>query len=189
MSDAPRILHWGCGHTWQLAPSSWVASDVEDYAQHHHGNILDGLGFPAGHFDAVVHHHALQALDWHGLRPALRELARVTRSGGWMRFTVPDLIGGVDALGRDDRGWFPVNLDDEPTTAGAFGAWATWFGTNLTVFTRAWLETLLLDTGWDRVTFDDAACWGTSMSPWSELASVDDRAGESILVECRRAES
>lgn len=193
MTDQLRILHWGCGHQWQLAPDSWVASDVEDYAQHHVGSVLDGLGFPDGHFDAVVHHHALQALDWHGLRPALRELARVVRPGGWMRFTVPDLVAGFDALGRDDRAWFPVNLEDEPTTAGAFGAWATWFGTNLTTFTRPWLAALLPECGWEQPTFSNGPTrgpigFGVTVSPWTELTEADDRPVESIFVDCRRAD-
>lgn len=183
-----RVLNWGCGHQWSTAPAAWVCSDVIDFGQHHVGDVRDGLAFPAGDFDAVVHHHALCALDWPRLRPALGELARVTRPGGWMRFTVPDLVGAFDALGRDDRAWFPVGVDDEATTAGAFCAWATWFGTNHSVFTRAWLETLLAETGWDRpVIANGDAAWGVSLSPWPELAALDDRQGESLLVECRRA--
>lgn len=198
MSDAPRVLNWGCGHQWGTGPASWVSSDRDDWGQHHVGDILvDQLAYPTGHFDAVVSHHALQALDWHGIRPALRELARVTRPDGYLRMTVPDIVGGFDALGRGDRSYFPVNEDDEPSVDGAFCAWATWFGTNLTVFTRPWLTVLLAETGWDRVSFGNGPgsavsrtgpviAPGVTLSPWEELAVLDDRDGESILLEARR---
>src|SRR3954463_14170116 len=100
-----------------------------------------------------------------------------------MRVTGPHLVGAFDAFGRGHRAWFPVGVDDEATTAGAFCAWATWFGTNHSVFTRAWLETLLAETSWDRpVHANGDAAWGVSLSPWPELAALDDRQGESLLV-------
>ncbi len=182
MSSSPRILNWGCGHQWQHAPKSWICSDREDFAQHHVGDLLDGLPYPDGHFDGVVTHHALQVLDWHQLRSGLAELARVLRIGGWFRATVPDLMGGVAALGRNDRTWFPVNTADEPTVDGAFCTWATWFGENVTVFTPRRLTDLLERAGF--LMFP--AEWSRSWSPWGELAAVDDREGESILVEASK---
>lgn len=179
-----RILNWGCGHQWSLCPSTWICSDVLDWAQHHVGDILhDGLPYPTGHFDAVVSHHALQALDWHGVRPALTELARVLRPEGVIRLTVPDLPAGIAALTGGDRGWFPVNQTDEPTVDGAFCAWATWFGTNRTVFTYPWLAGLLHQTGFDNVT---RTTFGVTGFDDSEITAADDRPGESIFVEGRR---
>lgn len=184
MTD-PRVLNWGCGHQWSLCPPSWVCSDVLDYAQHHVGSVLHGLPYPTDHFDAVVHHHALQALDWHGVRPALAELARVTRPEGWMRFTVPDLAAGIEARARGDRDWFPVNRYDEPTVDGAFCAWATWFGTNRTVFTIPWIHDVLVDTGWVPLSINGVVGCGATLSPWPEITVADDRCAESILVEAR----
>jgi SAM-dependent methyltransferase len=181
---APRVLNWGCGHQWQLCPPSWICSDVADYAQHHVGDILhDGLPYPTGHFDAVVSHHALQALGWHGVRPALTELARVIRPGGYLRLTVPDLTAGLAALRAGERGWFPVNQVDEPTVDGAFCAWLTWFGTNRTVFTYPWLADLLRGAGFDDVAL---AQFGNTAFEEHEIVAADDRPGESIFVEGRR---
>lgn len=143
-----NALLWGCGADRVDRPG-WVCSDLVDYGQGHVGDVLDGLPWPDGRFGFVVAHHSLQALRPVDVERALVELARVTRPGGWLRGTVPDLLAGVAALSRGEAEWFPGEPAAGP--GRAFHRWVTWFGDNRSVFTRRSLAAVLAHCGWAAV--------------------------------------
>jgi SAM-dependent methyltransferase len=170
-------LHWGCG---PVLPISWVSSDRDDHGQHHAGDIRDGLPWDDATFDYTVSHHSLQMLAWPDLAPALAELRRVTRVGGWLRLSVPDLLAAVYAYEVGDADHFQVDDNHEKTLDGKFCLYLSQAGSTRSVFTYLWLEDLLIRAGWvnpHRVGF----C--VTSSPHADIVSLDSRPAESIFVE------
>src|SRR4051812_42470040 len=99
-------LNWGCG---TKPAAGWLNADVRalegvDLS----GDIRAGLPLPADLLDCVVSTHALQALPYLDVVPALRELRRVLRPGGVLRLGLPDLDRAIDAYRRGDRAYFYV---------------------------------------------------------------------------------
>jgi len=171
-------LNWGCG---PIMRDGWVGSDRDDHGQDHVGNLLDGLPFPDGHFEVIVANHSLQQLDYHELVPGLHELRRVLANDGVLRVLVPDVLRAVSAYTKGDRGWFPVNEDDEPTVAGALSAYLTWFGTNRTCFTPGFLHDVLHRAGFGVLA--PCAVGMTRLGHHIGVTELDDRAGESLVIE------
>lgn len=171
-------LAWGCG---SMCPPGWVGSDRSAYGQEHVGNLLDGLPWPDGHFEAILANHSLQQLGYHDLVPGLSELRRVLAGDGVLRVLVPDIVAAFDAWQRHDRKWFPVSEDEEPTVDGALSAYLTWFGTNLTGFTAGFLKDVLHRAGFGTV----APCRAgeSRLGHHEGVAELDDRRGESLVYE------
>jgi SAM-dependent methyltransferase len=170
-------LHWGCG---PKPPTGWVNSDRDDHGQDHVGDIRYGLPWDDDTFDHVVSHHALQMLSWPELVPALAELRRVTRPGGWLRLSVPDLLAAVSAHETGDADHYQIDDANETTIDGKLCLYVSQAGATRSVFTGLWLEELCVRAGWvnpQRVGF----C--VTSSPWPELTSLDSRPAESIFVE------
>lgn len=172
-----KRLNWGCG---PKPPAGWVNSDRDDHGQDHVGDIRDGLSFDDATFDLVVSHHALQMLGWPELVRALSELRRVTRPGGWLRLSVPDLLAAVYAYETGDPDHFQIDDTKEHTLDGKLCLYVSQAGATRSVFTGLWLEELCARAGWvnpQRVGF----C--VTSSPWSEITALDSRLAESIFVE------
>lgn len=186
----PSRLNWGCGPDMR---AGWVNSDVMRYpavhdngvlvTQGHLGDIRDGLPYRAGQFEYAASHHALQMLAWPELVPALAELRRVLRPGGWLRLTVPDLEAALRAWTDDDVGWFPIADEHEPAIDGKLCMYLTQAGASRSVFTAAWLSDLLRRAG-----FDAAARLrpGMTLCPDAGIMELDSRPAESILMEAVR---
>ncbi len=155
-------------------------SDRDAHGQDHVGDIRDGLPFEDTTFDHVVSHHALQMLSWDELVPALVELRRVTRQGGWLRLSVPDVLAAVYAYEVGDPDHFQIDDANEKTVDGKFCLYVAQAGTTRSVFTALWLEELCVRAGWvnpHRVGF------AATTSPWPEITSLDSRPAESIFLE------
>lgn len=127
-----------------MKAEGWVGSDVRRWyrGQDHVGPIQAGLPFDAGHFDAVVAHHSLQMLAWPELVPALAELRRVTREGGVVRVSVPDLALALRAW--QDRRHEHFRIDDahESGIDGKLCMYVSQAGATRSVFTQGWLVEL-----------------------------------------------
>jgi predicted SAM-dependent methyltransferase len=170
-------LNWGCG---PKPPAGWVNSDRDDHGQDHVGAIRFGLPWDDDTFDQVVSHHTLQMLGWAELGPALAELRRVTRPGGWLRLSVPDLLAAVYAYETGDPDHFQIDDTNEHTLDGKLCLYVSQAGATRSVFTGPWLEELCARAGWvnpQRVGFCVTA------SPWPEITALDSRPAESIFVE------
>jgi SAM-dependent methyltransferase len=177
MAPVVSRLHWGAG---PVAAVGWVGSDLIDYGQEHVGDIRDGLPFEDAAMAYCVAHHALQMLAWPELVPALAELRRVTRPGGWLRLSVPDLLAAVYAYEVGDADHFQVADANEKTIDGKLCLYLSQAGASRSVFTAAWLEELCIRGGWInpvRVGF------GLTASPHPEITNLDSRPTESIFVE------
>lgn len=185
-------LSWACGPVvregWHHSDERWAKGmqthapgipdiGAPDYARDHLGSIQDGLPWPDATFDFVVTHHGLMMLPEPDLVPALVELRRVTKPGGWLRVSVPDMEGAIAALRRFDRGWFPL---EAASVDEAFCRYVTQNGVTRSIFTRYRLYKLLVDAGWSGAgpIKADETC-----SPWPEITDLDSRPDESIFME------
>lgn len=178
-------LDWGCGPL-TAAHEGWMTSDESEYAQSLHGRppdhlgrIQDGLPWADGHFAYVVSHHALMGLPEVDLVPALVELRRVTKPGGWLRVSVPDMRRAILALRASDLEWFPLEAD---TTDEAFCRYVTQNGATRSVFTRRRLVHLLRVSGWENPI---DVVFGFSTSGLDGITELDSRPNESIFMEAR----
>ena len=172
-----RRLQWGCG---PKLPAGWVNSDRDDHGQNHVGDIRDGLPFDDHTFGYIVSHHALQMLAWPELGPALAELHRVARPGGWLRLSVPDLLAAVYAYETGDADHYQIDDANEKTIDGKLCLYVSQAGATRSVFTAPWLEELCVRAGWVN---PHRAGFGVTASPYPDITSLDSRPAESIFVE------
>jgi SAM-dependent methyltransferase len=157
--------------------ATWVAAGIAYVGPDHVGRIQDGLPWPDGFFSYVVSHHGLMMLPEPDLIPALVELRRVTKPGGWLRVSVPDMDGAIYARQHGLRGWFPVEAE---TIDQAFCIYVTQGGATRSVFTVDRLHSLLKAAGWGkRIDCDpfDSYCG------LDGITDLDSRPGESLFVE------
>ncbi len=149
------------------------------YANDHVGRIQDGLPWADATFDYCVTMHGLMMLPEPDLIPALVELRRVTKPGGWLRVSVPDMSRAIGAWLNDERGWFPLEAEDIDE---AFCRYVTQSGATRSIFTEYRLAHLLAKAGWAGVTeesyrFTLTACRG--------ITELDSRPDESIFMDAR----
>jgi SAM-dependent methyltransferase len=175
-------LHWGCGPN---PPQDWTNSDIERWPGlpiDHVGAIQDGLPYLPGAFDYVATHHALQMVPWPDLVPALSELRRVTRPGGWLRVSVPNMLAAVYALRIGDSSWFPISDNIEASVDGKFCVYVTQAGATRSVFTPRHLADVVERAGWRPHAFVWA---GVTDSPTPGICDLDSRDHESIYLEAQ----
>jgi predicted SAM-dependent methyltransferase len=174
----PRRLHWGCGR--KPAPG-WINSDRQDRP----GvdlpcDIRDGLPVPADHFDYAASMHALQEIAYPELVGVLRELRRVLRPGGVLRFGLPDLERAIDAYLRRDVAYFGIPDHDATTLAGKLSVQLTWYGRSRSLLTHEFVAEMLDKAGFAVVRRCE---YRHTASDYPEIVSLDNRPGESFFVE------
>lgn len=89
LPEIPIYLNLGCGRRFHR---SWVNVDFEssDETVMAH-NLLEGIPFEDGEFDAVYHSHVLEHFSKQDGKAFLCECYRVLKTGGVLRVAVPDL--------------------------------------------------------------------------------------------------
>ncbi len=145
----------------------------------HVGPIQDGLPWDDGTMDYVVSHHGLMMLPEPDLIPALAELRRVTKPGGWLRVSVPDMEGAMDAWRRCEQSWFPLEASD---IDDAFCRYVTQGGATRSIFTAYRLAQLLAKAGWSAVTEES---YRSTMTTCRGITELDSRPDESLFMEAR----
>ncbi len=125
----------------------------------------------------------LRLLPWPDLIPALAELRRVTRPGGYLRVLVPDLLAAVHAYEVGKTAHFVVADRVEASIDGKLCVYLSQAGSTRSVFTARWLQELLYRAGW-------AEAWtigaGETGSELAGIVELDSREHESIIIEARR---
>ena len=178
--DEPKRLNLGCG---PYAKPGWINADHQRLdGVDLPGDIRDGLALADDAVQYVVAMHFLQDLAWGDIAPALREIRRVLAPGGVLRLGLPDLDRAIDAYRRGDAGYFLVPDRDVQSIGGKLITQIIWYGTVRTPFTYEYAEELLRSTGFT----DIRRCeFGRTSSGFADLASLDNREGESLFVEAR----
>ena len=174
-----RRLHWGCGRT--LA-AGWINSDRRGDVPLC-ADILEGLPLPDESVDYAFSMHALQEIPYDDVVPALHELRRVLKRGGWLRLCLPDLDKGIEAYLRGDRDHFLVPDEDAASLGGKLVVHMLWYGHSRLLFTADFVEELLLKAGFGGV---HHVAFATTASPYAGIVELDDRAHESLFVEAVR---
>ncbi len=149
-------------------------------ARDHVGAIQYGLPWDTDTFDYVVSHHGLMMLPEVDLVPALAELRRVTKPGGWLRVSVPDIDGAIFAYLHGNRGWFPL---EAPNASVAFCRYVTQNGATRSVFNGPRLCHLLADAGWTRL---EPVAYDETASDCPGMVDLDSRPDESLFMEAQK---
>ena len=121
----PRVLEVGCGtgtftSVLSQAFSNLTAIDVSDVLLEEakkrtpradfRNEDVHRMSFPDASFDLVVGCSVLHHLDWN---LAVREIARILRPGGRIRFSEPNMLNPQVAL-QKTWGWLKKRLGDSP---------------------------------------------------------------------------
>ncbi len=158
---------------WQWPKKSRIA----EYGADHVGPIQSGLPWEDGTMDYCVSMHGLMMLPEPDLIPALAELRRVTKPGGWLRVSVPDIQAATKAYVTMNRDWFPV---DARNSDEAFCRYVTQNGATRSIFTGPRLAWLLVDAGWESISPTVA---GMTIGGPDGITELDSRPNESIFME------
>lgn len=176
-ADGLRRMNWGAGR----AEVGWWNSDLRDEPDMDHiGDIAEGLPVGDGTFEYIASIHALPMIRYPELVPTLIELRRTLVPGGVLRLVLPDLEKGVSAWRRGDSDYFVVPDSDESTISGKLICQLLWYGWSSTLFTREWIEDLLIRAGFVAV---HHATIGQSPTGRSGICDLDNREAESLFVE------
>lgn len=182
MSNEPvRRLNWGCGRD---SRPGWINSDRRrvpgvDLV----GDIRDGLALDTESIDYAVSIHALHALSYPEVVPALQELRRVLKPGGVLRLVLADLHKAIEAFRAGNRDYFPIPDDDATQLSSKLALYLTWYGYTRTIFTPDFAEELLRKAGFNSV----ARCqFKTTSSRWPEIVEPDNREQESFYIEATK---
>ena len=173
-----RRLNWGCGgHTLP----GWINSDQKDEP----GidltcDIAQGLPLETDSIDYAASVHALPEVPYDRIVPVLAELRRVIKPGGILRLCLPDLIKGVRAYERGDRHYFMVPDEDARSIGAKLVTQLIWYGYSRTVFTKDFIEEMLLRAGFGRVVHCE---FRRTSGPYPEIVDLDNREAESLYVE------
>jgi len=149
-------------------------------------DIRQGLPLDSNSLDYITSSHALQALPYLDVVPALCELRRVLAPGGVLRLALPDLERGLAAYLRADPAYFYIPDDEALTIAGKFIVQMTWYGSNRMLFTDDFARELLLRAGFGRVT---RCAFRVTAGPFPEIVELDNRERESLFVEAEKGEA
>lgn len=171
-------LHLGCG---PVVVPGWLnvdrhrAAGVDLCA-----DLVAGLPLRDGGASCAVAMHVLQDLAWPDIPIVLRDWHRVLRPGGVLRLGLPDLDRALDAYRRGDGGYFHVPDSDARSIGAKLVTQIIWYGSVRTPFTFDYANEVLGDAGFR----DIRRCeFGCTQSGLPELASLDNRARESLFVE------
>ncbi len=186
-SEAPAAtcglvkLNWGCGaHT----VPGWLNADVR--AAPGVDLVLEpGAPLPLANasVECIVGMHVLQDLSYAEILPALRELRRVLKRGGWLRLGLPDLDRALQAYRSGDAGYFYVPDEHARSVGAKLVTQITWYGSVRTPFNFDFAHEALRAAGFRSIRRCD---FGVSQSGIEELASLDNRRRESLFVEATK---
>jgi predicted SAM-dependent methyltransferase len=115
--------------------------------------------------------------------PTLRELWRVLKPGGVLRLGLPDLDLGIRAYLGGDRDYFLVPDEHARRIGAKFITQIIWYGWSCMLFTREFVEELLLRAGYASVV---QCAFHETASPYREIVNLDNRAHESLFVEATK---
>ena len=138
---------------------------------------------PDESFEYVVSIHALQELPYPDLGPALLELRRVTRRGGWLRLGLPDTDRAIHAYLNGNYAYFHVPDEDALSLGGKLSIQLTWYGASRSLLTWDFAHELLFKAGFGRIR---KAAYQSTTSPFTEITALDDRPRETLFVEAVR---
>ena len=173
-----RRLNWGCGG---YPEPGWLNSDIKDEPGIQIvADVREGLPLDDDSIDYIASIHALPELPYPDLVPALTELRRVLKPGGFLRLVLPDLERGIAAYQRGDSEYFHVPDGDARTLGGKFVTQMIWYGYSRSLFVRDFAEELLDRAGFSRI---EHCAYKQTASPWPEIVALDDRERESLFVE------
>ena len=178
-SDAGLVrLNWGCGDHGE---AGWINSDLKDGdGIQLVGDIRDGLPVEDETFDYIVSIHALPMISLPDVVPVLEELRRVLKPGGVLRMCLPDLERGIRAYLDGDREYFVVPDEDAESAGGKLITQLLWYGWTVTMFTRDFIEELLLRAGFREV---HQCEYQQSKCDLPGITELDNREQESLYVE------
>ncbi len=176
-----RRLNFGCGA--EPTPG-WLNADlVAGPGVDIVADVRAGLPLADGAIDYATSIHVLSDLPWPDLAPALRELRRVLRPGGVIRFALPDLDRALAAYHADDRAYFHASDEEARSLGRKLVAQLVWFGVSRTPFTYDFAAEQLARAGFGRV---ERCAFRRTSSPWPEIVAADNRPDESLFVEAWR---
>lgn len=168
-------VNFGCG---SIQPEGWYNVDIiaefkPDYLR------LEDLNLAENTVDYIVAHHALHMTPWHELTPLLERLRYILKPDGFLRISIPDVLGAFKAYKKKDLKWFP-NHHNERDIDDAFCSYLTWYSTCTTPMTAKTLCSKLGDAGFKEILLTE---FGNTEHPDTEILSLDSRKGESIYIE------
>ena len=174
-----KRLNWGCG-SW--TPEGWINSDHKpEPGVNLVCDILNGgLPLESDSLDYAVSIHALPEMTYPKLVPVLQELRRVLKPGAVLRLGLPDIDKGIAAYQRGDRDYFLIPDEDAKTPGAKFITQMLWYGYSKLLFTRDFIEEMLLKAGFSRVVQCE---FKQTSTPWPEILDLDNRENESLFVE------
>ena len=176
-----RRLNWGCGATGE---PGWINSDLkEGPGVDISCDIRSGLPLDSDSIDYAVSIHALPELTYPDLVPALEELCRVIKPGGFLRLSLPDMLKGVEAYQRGDRSYFLIPDEDARTLEGKLVVQLTWYGYSRSLFTPGFVEELLLKSGYRAV---EHVSYRETKSRFPGIVELDNREAESLFIEATK---
>jgi len=180
-----RRLHWGCG---PLTPYGWINSDIVGFpGVDVVGDVLQGLPFDDDSFDVIVSIHALPEIPYRQQNTALRELYRILKPGGTIRFSLPDLDKALQAYrARDIDYFFLIPEDEVQTLSGKMIVQLLWYGQSRCMFTTEFASELLTRNGFTKI--HDCAFRETK-SGRCGITDLDDREVESLFIEASKPQS
>lgn len=145
-------------------------------------DLRRGIPFRSGTFDGIAAIHVLQDLAWPVIGRALGELHRVLKAHGVLRLAVPDLEKAINAYLAGDAGYFYVPDEHARSIGAKLVTQVIWYGSVRTPCNFGFLEESLHGAG-----FAGVARRGFGQSSFDGLASLDNRARESLFVEAVKA--
>ncbi len=178
----PVRLNLGCG---PRAAPGWINSDIlrlpgVDLSC----DIRQGLPLRGSTIDCAVAMRVLQDLAWADTRPALAELNRVLKSGGVLRLGLPDLERAMRAYLDRDADYFYVPDEDASSIGAKLIIQITWYGSVRTPFVFEFIEELLMQNGFERIT---RCRYKQTASLYPDIVQLDNRVRETLFVEASKA--
>jgi predicted SAM-dependent methyltransferase len=171
-------LNWGCG----ISPApGWLNSDrVRRDGVDVVADAREGLPLETESIDYAFSMHTLQEIPFDEVVGVLGELRRVLKPGGFLRLCLPDVDKGIDAYRRGDAEYFLVPDADATSLGGKFVVHTLWYGHSRLLFTRDFVEELLVRAGFREV---HEVAFKQTASAWPDIVELDSRERESLFVE------
>lgn len=114
-------------------------------------NLLDPLPFHDGTVDAFYSHHVIEHLPDADLPTHLAEMFRCLKPGGMIRVGGPHGQNAARKLLEGDSAWFSDFPDSRRSVGGRYANFILCRGEHLTILTPSYLQELMEDAGFSRV--------------------------------------